>query len=526
MKRILTLFLFGCLIQTITAQPSINWQHSYGGSDHEYAWKTIQTSDGGYAFVGYSDSNDGNVLSQNNGGTDLWVAKITNTGAVQWSYLFGGSGDDEGADIIQTSDSGYMVVGYSDSNDGDVTGHHGSLGSSDVWVLKLTSTGTLDWNKCYGGSTDDEGVSLAKTQNGDLFVAGTTYSSDGDVSGNHGSSETDCWVIRISNTGTLLDQKCVGGTGYEELMDMILTSDDGCILAGRSYSSDGDVTGYHAGSDMLIAKLNSSLDVDWAKCYGGSQTEEGNGIVQLSDGSYVALGYTSTHNNGDVTGHHGTQGHDDFWLLKLTSTGGITWAKCYGGDGDDQANGLCKTIDGGFAMSGLTNSTNGDVSGFHTGAFDPDIWVAKVSNNGLLQWQRCCGGSGQDESFNIIETSSEHYIVTGFTYSNDYDVTVNLGSADGWVFSLEVLWGVEENEGNSISVYPNPFTNEIYFTLPTNAKAPAKIMIYDVLGTEVKVITTLLTDDNSINTAELKAGMYFVEVKGEDYSIVKKVVKE
>jgi hypothetical protein len=513
---------------SVIAQPSITWQHSYGGSDHEYAWKTIPTSDGGFAFVGNSDSDDGNVAGQNNGGSDLWVAKTNSTGVIQWSYLFGGTDDEEGFDILQTTDGGYMVVGFTNSADGDVTGHHGSSGYSDVWVLKLTSSGILDWNKCYGGAKDDDGVAIAKTQSGDFYVAGSTSSNDGDVSGNHAVNYGDFWVFKINASGILSDQKCIGGTDYEECYSMVITADNGCILAGRTGSTDGDAIGYHGGSDMLIAKMNSSLDIDWSKCYGGSETEECNAIVQLSDGSYLALGYCSTHNNGDVTGHHGSQGSDDFWLLKLTSAGGITWAKCYGGDGDDQANGLCKTMDGGFVMSGLTNSTNGDVSGFHSGGFfEPDTWVAKVDAAGTLAWQRCCGGSGQDESFNVLEASNNHYIVTGFTYSADYDITVNLGSADGWIFYLAGSVGVEENTDSDVSVFPNPFSNEIRFTLPANATAPEKIVISNLMGAEVMVITNAdLLPNQSINTSDIPAGMYFVEIVSKDYRLVKKVVKE
>ncbi len=528
MKRILPFFLMAFVTLSVIAQPSINWQHSYGGSDHEYCWKTISTSDGGYAFVGNSDSNDGDVLSQNNGGTDLWVAKTNSTGVIQWSVLYGGTADEEGLDLVQTSDGGYLVVGYTDSNDGDVTGHHGSSGYSDVWVLKLTSSGTLSWNKCFGGSQDDNAVSIAKTQSGDFYIAGSTSSNDGDVSGNHAVSYGDFWVFKMNATGTLLSQKCVGGTQGEECYRMIVTADDGCLLAGRTSSSDGDAIGYHGGSDMLISKLNSSLALDWSKCYGGTETEECNDIVQLNDGSFAALGYCSTHNNGDVTGHHGSQGSDDFWLLKLTSAGAINWAKCFGGDGDDQANGLCKTSDGGFVMSGLTNSTNGDVSGFHNGGFfEPDIWVAKVDAAGTPVWQRCCGGSGQDESFNVMEASNNHYIVTGFTYSADYDVTVNLGSADGWILYLAGSSGVEENTDHNVSVYPNPFSNEISLTLPANVAAPEKIIITDLMGAEVMVIdNAALLSDNSVNTTELKAGMYFVEIVGKDYRMLKKVVKE
>ncbi len=421
-----------------------------------------------------------------------------------------------------------MVVGFTNSADGDVTGHHGSSGYSDVWVLKLTSLGTLDWNKCYGGTKDDDGVAIAKTLSGDFYVAGSTSSNDGDVSGNHAVNYGDFWIFKINTSGTLLDQKCIGGTDYEECYSMIITADNGCILAGRTGSTDGDAIGYHGGSDMLIAKMNSSLDVDWSKCYGGSETEECNAIVQLSDGSYVALGYCSTHNNGDIIGHHGSQGSDDFWLLKLSSSGGITWAKCYGGDGDDQANGLCKTIDGGFVMSGLTNSTNGDVSGFHPGSwFDPDVWVAKVDASGNLAWQRCCGGSGQDESFNVMEVSNNHYIVTGFTYSADYDITVNLGSADGWIFDLAGSSGVEENTEANVSVFPNPFIDQISFTLQAPAATPTRIAITDLTGKEVMLVNPVaLLNSNSIPAAELKPGMYFVEISGSGYKAVKKLVKE
>jgi len=323
------------------------------------------------------------------------------------------------------------------------------------------------------------------------------------VSGNHSSYYTDFWVFKINATGTLSTQKCIGGADYDEGINMIVTADEGCILVGRTSSSDGDATGYHGGSDMLITKLNSSFVIDWSKCFGGSETEECNAVVQLTDGSYAALGYTSTHNNGDVTGHHGSQGSDDFWLLKLTSTGTISWAKCYGGDGDDQANGLTKTTDGGFVMCGLTNSTNGDVSGFHSGGFfEPDVWVAKVDGSGTFIGQRCCGGSGQDESFNVFESAPNQLIVTGFTYSGDYDVTQNFGSADGWIFLLNTPVSVQEFFDDDISVYPNPFYNELYFTLNNSAADAEKIIITNIYGSEIKVVENIsLLTDNKINTA-------------------------
>jgi hypothetical protein len=517
--RKITLFSFVLTFFGLTcySQTAVTWQKSYGGSAHEYAVKTIKTNDNGYAFVGNSESNDGDV-SSNHGGSDLWVVKTDASGVIQWSKLYGGTLDEEGIDIVQTSDDGFMVVGWTDSNDGDVTGHHGTS-NSDMWVLKLTSAGAITWNKCFGGTYDDDAKAIAVTQNGDFYVAGSTSSTDGDVSGIHGTSP-DFWVIKINSTGTLLGQKCVGGTDYEEGINMSITADNGCILCGRSSSTDGDAVGAHGSSDMLIAKLNSSLVVEWSKCYGGTQTEECNSIVQLTDGSYVALGYTSTQNNGDVTGHHGSQGSDDFWLLKLTSTGAITWAKCFGGSGDDQANGLTKSSDGGFVMCGLSNSTDGDVTGFHAALFEPDVWVAKLSASGILQWQRCCGGTGQDESFNVAEISSGVFVVTAFSYSNDGDVSGNHGNADGWIFRITGGVSIASNDDTNISVYPNPFTNSITVDVVSNSK----ISVFNNQG-QLVYNQSLVNSKNNIDLSELSVGFYTVVIKTETQTLIKKLTK-
>lgn len=519
MKTNLIMALFFLFIsQTgVLSQPGISWQKTLGGSDHEYTCKTIPTSDGGMAFVGFSESSNGDV-SGNHGGVDLWVGKLNSAGSLQWSFLYGGTEDDQGYDLLQTADGGYMVAGWTESSDGNVTGHHGTY-NSDFWVLKLNPDGTLAWNKCYGGDDDDEAKAIVKTSGNRYYVAGTTYSSDGDVSGNHGSS-TDAWVIKINASGTLLGQRCVGGTSTEEGINMILTADNGCVICGRSYSSDGDVTGYHSGSDMLVAKLDSSLNVSWAKCFGGTQTEEANSAIQLSDGSYAVLGYTSTHNNGDVTGHHGAQGMDDFWLVKLTSAGSLSWAKCFGGSGDDQANGLDKTSDGGFILCGLTNSTDGDVTGFHTAMFDPDVWVAKVSGTGSLLWQRCCGGSGQDEGFSVFESGSDVFTVTAFTYSNDYDVSGNHGNADGWICKVTGSSSVSEwvNE-NGVRIYPNPVAERFFVEAPVNSG----IKLINEIGITVFHFQSLEAV-TSVAVNELPSGIYLIHVIYKDLNITRKII--
>ncbi len=460
MKHTFSLFLLLTSV-SIMAQPTLTWQKTFGGSGHEYTVNTIPVSGGGFVFIGHTESSNGDV-PDNSGETDLWVAKANAAGTLEWSFTYGGTYDDEGADIVQAADGTFFVAGWTDSNDGDVSGNHDTY-SSDYWILHLSASGTVIKKKCFGGTSDDDAAAIDMTPDGAILVSGTTYSYDGDVSGNHGTYETDVWVIKLDTALNLIAQRCIGGTDYEEGINLVATSDNGCAITGRSYSSDGDVTDYHNGSDMLVAKLTSSLAIDWAKCFGGSETEEGNAIVQLSDGSFTVLGYTSTHNNGDVTGHHGASGYDDFWLVKLSTSGVIEWAKCYGGSGDDQADGLTVTVDGGYTMCGLTNSSDGDVTGYHSAMFAPDFWVAKTFSDGTLMWQRCCGGSDQDESFNVYEESANVYVVTGFTYSTDYDVTSNHGSADGWIIKITGVLGLNDEKVAITLVWPNPVNDKLFY---------------------------------------------------------------
>jgi len=211
-------FLLSFLSVSLIAQPTIAWQKNYGGSAHEYAWKSIPTSDGGFVFTGNTESSNGDV-PDNAGNTDLWVARVNSVGAIVWSFTYGGTEDEEGYDIVEAADGTFYVAGWTNSYDGDVTGNHGTY-SSDFWVLHISSSGILLKEKCFGGTSDDDAAAIGFTPDGYLLVSGTVYSNDGDVSGNHSSSETDLWVIKLDTALNLLSQLCVGGSDYEEGLNM------------------------------------------------------------------------------------------------------------------------------------------------------------------------------------------------------------------------------------------------------------------------------------------------------------------
>ncbi len=210
MKIILTLqFLFFVSMTFSQTAPAIQWEKALGGTGYDYATSIVQTSDGGYIVAGYSYSNDGDVTG-NHGSADYWVVKLDNTGSISWQKSLGGSGDDEAASIVQTSDGGYIMAGSSNSNDGDVTGNHGSY---DCWVVKLDNTGSVSWQKSLGGTGGDLASSVEQTSDGGYIVAGQSYSTDGDVTGNHGVA--DCWVVKLDDTGSISWQKSLGGSNAD-----------------------------------------------------------------------------------------------------------------------------------------------------------------------------------------------------------------------------------------------------------------------------------------------------------------------
>ena len=188
-----------------TGSPAIDWQKCLGGSQYEQANAMQQTADGGYIAAGETNSRDGDVMGNHGGGEmvlDAWVVKLDAAGGLVWQKCLGGTGNDGAKAVQQTTDGGYIVAGYTTSTDGDVTGYHGTGGSyptADAWVVKLNATGGLVWQRCLGGTASDGAAAVRQTIDGGYIVAGYAESTNGDVSGNHGS--TDAWVVKLERHG-------------------------------------------------------------------------------------------------------------------------------------------------------------------------------------------------------------------------------------------------------------------------------------------------------------------------------------
>ncbi|UUX92556.1 lectin like domain-containing protein [Methanoplanus endosymbiosus] len=409
------------IVTESTPEPGkISWQKCFGGSDYDYSRSIIQTSDDGYIATGSTESTNGDVFGDH-GSTDVWVVKLNSEGVFSWQKCLGGSSADSGNSIAQTTDGGYIVAGTTESYNGDVSGKHSY---QDVWVVKLNSAGSMTWQKCLGGTSYDYGKCILQTSDGGYIVAGYTGSLNGDVSGNHGYS--DGWVVKLNSTGSLTWQKCLGGSDYDYFKNIVQTSDGGYILVGYTKSTNGDVSGNHGNYDIWVVKLNADGNLLWQRCLGGSNTDEGNIIIQSSDGGYVITGETYSHD--------GTSNKEDIIVAKLDADGNTLWQKFLGGSLSDIGNSIVQTSDGGYILTGETYSLNGDVSGNHGSS---DVWVVKLDSSGNFIWQKCLGGDESDSGESIVQTSDGGYIVAGYTKSTNGDVSGNHGSSDVWVVKLE-----------------------------------------------------------------------------------------
>ena len=270
--------------------PYIEWQRSLGGSGEDVVYSSIQqTSDDGFIVAGRSTSNDGDV-SGAHGSSDYWVTKLDSSGNLLWQKTLGGMATDIAYSVQQTSDGGFIVAGHSTSSDGDVLS--GNKGGFDQWITKLDASGNLLWENSMGGSADDHALDIQETSDGGFLVIGESQSSDGDVlSGNKGGF--DEWITKLDASGNLLWEKSFGGSADDGVRSARQTSDGGFIIAGRSASSDGDVlSGNKGGLDQWITKLDASGNLLWEKSFGGSADDNASSVQQTSDGGFIVAGYS------------------------------------------------------------------------------------------------------------------------------------------------------------------------------------------------------------------------------------------
>jgi hypothetical protein len=351
-------------IVKINSSGTIEWQKCIGsGLGNDVPCNLIKTSDNGFIVAGYTSSQD--ITGFHGGIMDAWVFKLDSFGSIEWQKCYGGSKTDYAASIIQTSDGGYAFTGFTASNDGDVFGNHLTIspagdtsGYEDMWVVKLTSGGEIEWQYCAGGSNADYGESIIQTSEGEYVASGFSWSQD-EGFGNHGWG--DGYVIKLSSKGGFLWHKTYGGEFTDYINSILIAPEGGYIFVGvKNEHSVVQTT-----SDLWIMKVDALGKTVWEKTYGGTHIDGARSINYAHDGGYVIAGSTRSV-DGDVSGNHSGQAGSDIWILKITDGGALEWQKCLGGTDIDDGYRIIQTTDGGYAVNGRTYSNDGDVSGNHS----------------------------------------------------------------------------------------------------------------------------------------------------------------
>ena len=391
--------------------PEISWQNCLGEVNSNRSYIMEQTSDGGYVVLKRSEPDAGVTVTNRN--ADFWMAKLTPAGDIAWQKRPGNIPSNS-LTGTQRPDSCNMSIG--ERLEPSVVNGSGTAGSYDTWMGKFTHDGYLSWEKILQGTLHGETHSVRQTSDGGYILVGSVEARGGTNSSDH--RDLDYWVIRLTPSGELAWEKTFGGSKDDLGYNAWQTPDGGYIIAGASASDDDDVSGNHGDLDYWIVKLTPDGHLSWAKSLGGPDRDQPYAIQQTADSGYIIAG-RSRSNDGDVTGNHGDF---DFWIVKLTPSGIISWEQCLGGTGIDEAHSIMQTRDGGFIIAGGSESRNGDVTGNH-GNFD--YWVVKLAPDGGMKWQRSLGGSKPDVGQSIMQTRDGGYLLSGVSHSDDGDIAGN-----------------------------------------------------------------------------------------------------
>jgi hypothetical protein len=271
----------------LDANGSVVWKHCMGGSGDEHLFSVNINNDGTIMVAGETNSNDGDV-SGNHGGWDLWLIKLDANGNKLWTKCYGGSDTEYMGTIRATPDGGFILTGSSGSADGDIPANNGGL---DLVLLKLDANGDKQWAKNYGGPNDELNSATIVGSDGSFVVAGQTGGNGGDVSGFHGGPY-DMWVIKVSSSGSKVWQNCLGGDDLDQAFGVAATSDGGFMVGGYTYSYDIDPTLGSGYRDALLAKVSSTGKQVWQKPYGpgGSSNALSEWLINTADGGIVSGG--------------------------------------------------------------------------------------------------------------------------------------------------------------------------------------------------------------------------------------------
>jgi len=374
-KRIIILLFFSiccvCIAQEL-------WERTYGKyDDMNCAYSITQTTDGGYAIAGKSQQ-FGKSFS------NVYCVRIDAMGDTIWNRTFSRDIDyaDEGYSIKQTVDQGFIIAGYTT----------GLGGYSDFYLIKLNSSGYLQWDRVYGGIEEDRAFSVIQTPDSGFAIVGFTQS--------YGAGLYDIYLVRTNASGDTVWTRTYGGSEYDGAYSIAQTPGGGFIIGGWTWSFG------EGRNDFYVVKTDFWGDTIWTRTYGGIEDDEAKSIVPTDDGGYVIVG--STRSFGE--------GRSDVFLVRINPEGDTLWTRTYGGSEDDKGESVIQTADSCFLIAGWTRSFSDICTHEET-----DVFSIKTDSWGDTIWTRTYGGKHEDYGYSVIQAADGKYITAGETWSISID---------------------------------------------------------------------------------------------------------
>ncbi len=518
----------------------IQWLKSQGGSKNDFVNGVIEGNDGNYVITGTTTSGDGDltVFGNDTLSRNAWVYKVDkSTGNIIPTFggVWGGDNNDQVWRSTQTSTWEYLAIGFSiiGSNmpaAAHVTvNHHGAPLKEDIYLIRLDENGQNPEHFYFGGTGDDWGDFVVEADNGNYIICGRTESNDGhlDLTTVFGAGNSlDLWIAEISKFppyDTIPGRNLrLGGTGKEDFGSIAKTNDGGYIVSCRTTSTDYMVVGNHGAEDIWVLKLDSALNLEWSKCYGGTGSDAARQILQDVDGNYIVAGGSDS-DDGDLTTNLGAT---DYWVFKIDAiTHGIMWQKNLGGSTNENALSVAVDSDGGYVVTGRTFSNDSDIT-LQWGM--GDCWTAKLNAanpGGPLDWVSTIGGTEYDGGNFIIRASDGGLVVAGEGKSPDGDIgllcpgcyhpSLNPNAEEAFVFKYNGSMGVDPGEPLNIGVniYPNPFITSTSIELFGDIKIKnAEMIITDLSGKIVKQISDINSSCIQIRRDNMSSGIYMCQL--------------
>jgi len=414
------------------------WTASYGGQLNEDGYAGCVTADGGYAVLG-------STFSYGAGDFDLYLLRLDSLGDTLWTAIFGGPAADQGYDIQQTADGGFILVGETSSF---------GAGESDVYLLKIDFLGGVVWSKTYGYSGREEGWSVRQTSDEGFIVAGKTNSI--------GAGVDDFYLIRTSSTGDTLWTRTFGGTSGETAYSVRATLDGGFIVFGTTGSFG---SGY---SSMYAVKLDSLGDSLWSKTYGGDKSDLGYAVEVAPDGGFIFAGATASYGAG----------YSDVYLVKTDPDGLLEWDRFFGGTEDDRGLSVQIAPDGGYLVAGRTQS-------YGSGQYD--MYAVRTDPVGFPVWTQTYGGEKSDYCRKAL-SHPDGFVLVGYTYSysvggSDAYLVKVLDNQATWVSEPEQLLPRDFQLAQN---YPNPFNLSTVIEFNVDRRSDFSLTIFNILGQRVR----------------------------------------